>query len=351
MWAVQTEGVPYHTRLKSNFDRLLYIIFFIKQIHRVRFVSVNGRASRVKPSKNKFWKKVGKNFGKKILKTQFWKKIRKKNFRKKFWQKKFWKNRLQKKNFHKRNYSNIDKCHSIFALLAPVDRTGRKTGSNENVCGIWFKIGSVARSRWTQVMWRFAWSREKRYNHGFRAVGNSLTTWAESASSVLRKIWVRACPHDEALEHRVPQKSQMLCISCPTVLIQPVTTAFREFVKDYWLRSYPAEAARALWHEDINAGRIFFGQTSYIATHTATTLLIRFELWESFTFQTCFSGRPSFLQDTSLHSHNSTHKTQHGKTLCGHNSTLHNSTRHNWIRLNSTRHNSTRHNSTQTTWP
>ena len=57
--------VPYHTRLKSNFDRLLSIIFFITQIHRVRFVTVNGEASRVKPSKkkilNKSWKKnVGK---------------------------------------------------------------------------------------------------------------------------------------------------------------------------------------------------------------------------------------------------------------------------------------------------
>ena len=27
-------------------------------------------------------------------------------------------------------YSNIDKCHTILALLAPFDRTGRKTGSN-----------------------------------------------------------------------------------------------------------------------------------------------------------------------------------------------------------------------------
>ena len=33
-------------------------------------------------------------------------------------------------------YSNIDKCHTIFSLLAPFDKTGRKTGSNENVCGI-----------------------------------------------------------------------------------------------------------------------------------------------------------------------------------------------------------------------
>ena len=35
-------------------------------------------------------------------------------------------------------------------------------------------------------------------------------------------------------------------------------------MRDYWLRSYPAEAARALRREDINAGRILFGDTSYM---------------------------------------------------------------------------------------
>ena len=38
-------------------------------------------------------------------------------------------------------------------------------------------------------------------------------------------------------------------------------------------------------------------------------------------------GRPSFLQVTTLHSHNFTHSTQHGTTQYGHNSTPHNSTR------------------------
>ena len=33
---------------------------------------------------------------------------------------------------------------------------------------------------------------------------------------------------------------------------------------------------------------------------------------------------PSFLQDTILHSHNSTHITKHGTSLYGHNSTPHN---------------------------
>ena len=45
--------------------------------------------------------------------------------------------------------------------------------------------------------------------------------------------------------------------------VWPVTTAFREFVRNYWLHSYPAEANQALWREDINASRILFRHTSY----------------------------------------------------------------------------------------
>ena len=79
-------------------------------------------------------------------------------------------------------------------------------------------------------------------------------------------------------------------------------------------------------------------------------------------------GRPSFLQDTTLHCHNSTHTTLYGTTRHAttrhistlYNSTLHklirqnltrqNSTRHNSSRQNPTCHNLIRHNSTQTTW-
>ena len=218
VWCEQYEPKNSHTRLKSNFDRFL-IIFFITRIHRVRFGSVNGEASRVKPSKKNFlkkilgskiWKKIlwtkiwkkkfrNKNFGKKILKKKFWrknfekkilekkfwktnfgkktkKKISKKNFKKnlrtkfskKYFEKKIYEKSFDKKNVGKINsrtkafitklYSNIDKCYTIFGLLAPFD----KTGSNENVCGIWFKIGSVARSHWMQGMRRFERSREKR---------------------------------------------------------------------------------------------------------------------------------------------------------------------------------------------
>ena len=153
---------------------------------------------------------------KKNVEKKFWKKVLEKSFDKK----KVGKINYKRKIFINKIYSNIEKWHTIFALLAPFDRTGRKTGSNENVCGIWFKIGNVAHSHWTQVLWRFKRSRDKRYNHGSRAVGNSLTTWAVSASSVVRtKFLVRACLHDEAAKHSVPQKSRMLCISCHTVLI------------------------------------------------------------------------------------------------------------------------------------
>ena len=53
-----------------------------------------------------------------------------------------------------------------------------------------------------------------------------------------------------------------------TQRFRPVTMAFREFARDYWLRSYPAEANRALWREDITAGRILFGHTLYIYINT-----------------------------------------------------------------------------------
>ena len=60
----------------------------------------------------------------------------KKNVEKKFWEKNFGKINYKRKIFINKIYSNIDECHAIFALLGPFDRTGRKTGSNENVCGI-----------------------------------------------------------------------------------------------------------------------------------------------------------------------------------------------------------------------
>ena len=78
--------------------------------------------------------------------------------------------KILKKNFGNINYKTkkysqskftATKCHTIFALPALFDKTGWKTGSNENVCAIWFKIGSVARSYWSQGLWRFERSREK----------------------------------------------------------------------------------------------------------------------------------------------------------------------------------------------
>ena len=82
--SINRRRVPYDTRLKSNFDRLLYIIFFITHIHTVCLVSINGEASRVRPSKRK---KFEKKKWKKILKQKFWEIYLKINFGKKFWQK------------------------------------------------------------------------------------------------------------------------------------------------------------------------------------------------------------------------------------------------------------------------
>ena len=64
-----------------------------------------------------------------------------KNFEKKMLEKSFDKKNFgiinyKTKIFITKIYSNIHKCHNIFALLAPFDKTGRTIGSSENVCGI-----------------------------------------------------------------------------------------------------------------------------------------------------------------------------------------------------------------------
>ena len=97
--SINRRRVPYHTRLKSNFDRLLYIIFFITQIHTVCLVSINGEASRVRPSKKKILKKSWK---------KIWRKIWKEDFGKKFWQKNYAKINYKTKIFITKIYSNIE---------------------------------------------------------------------------------------------------------------------------------------------------------------------------------------------------------------------------------------------------
>ena len=132
-----------------------------------------------------------------------WTKILKKKCWRQFWKKNFWKTMLEK---------SFD--DPICALLASFD----KTESNENVCGIWFKIDSVARSHWTQEMWRFERSREKRYNHGLRAVGNSLTTWVVSASSMVRNYSSELAPTIKRWALNMTRKSSIVYISCALVV-------------------------------------------------------------------------------------------------------------------------------------
>ena len=156
------------------------------------------------------------------------KKFRKKNPDKKIFEKKFKKqngnknleNKFKKK-IDKKMYSNIDKCHIIFALLACFD----KNRSNENVCGIctwhWFKIGDVARLHCTQGMWRFERSREKRY---ITACELSVTRLPHERYLLHRWYAARGLPPRWSAEHWVPQKSRMSKsrISCRTVLNSPV---------------------------------------------------------------------------------------------------------------------------------
>ena len=65
-----------------------------------------------------------KNFEKK----NFEKKMLKKKLGKKFWQKNVGKINYITIIFITKIYRNIDKCDTIFSLLAPFYKTGRKTG-------------------------------------------------------------------------------------------------------------------------------------------------------------------------------------------------------------------------------
>ena len=82
----------------------------------------------------KIWEKNRKKkfFGTNVEK-KLWKKISKKNYEKKLWQKNFGKINYKRKIFITKIYSNIDKCHTIFSLLAPFDKTRRKTGKTSVV--------------------------------------------------------------------------------------------------------------------------------------------------------------------------------------------------------------------------
>ena len=135
---------------------------------------------------------------------------------KSFDKKNYGKINYKRKIFITKIYSNIDKCHTIFALLAPFDRTG----TNENVCGIWFKIGRVTRLHWTQGMWRFERSREKK--DIIMACELSVTRLLHERYLLHR--WYEKFQFGLApkMTRRVPQKSRMFCISSRTVWNLPV---------------------------------------------------------------------------------------------------------------------------------
>ena len=77
-----------------------------------------------------------KNLKKKFQEINFGKKILKKIFEKSFDEKNLGKINSKTRIFITKLYSIIYKGHTIFALLAPFDKTEWKTGSNENGCEI-----------------------------------------------------------------------------------------------------------------------------------------------------------------------------------------------------------------------
>ena len=105
--SMNQKRVPYHTKLKSNFNRLLYIIFFITQDTYSPFRLCKRGGIESKALKNKFWKEVGKKFLEKIFwekhfDKKSWKKILEQKFQEKIFFVKL-KKKILKKKFEKKN--------------------------------------------------------------------------------------------------------------------------------------------------------------------------------------------------------------------------------------------------------
>ena len=141
-------------------------------------------------------------------------------FGKKFWQKNVGKINYKTKIFITKIYSNIDKCHTIFSLLAPSTKQGERQGTR-----LWYMIQNrQCRALSLDARNVAIWTKSgKTIYHGFSVVGNSLTTWAISLHWWY-EILVPGLPPRWSAEHWVPQKSPMLCISCRTVSNSPVLT-------------------------------------------------------------------------------------------------------------------------------
>ena len=121
-------GIEIKVFKKKNFEKKLTKIFGKKILRKkLKKKNLGKKNVEIKFLKQKFWekhlkknwKKIEKKFGKNI----FWKK---------FWQTNFGKINYKTKMSITKLYSNIDKCHTIFSLLAPFDKTGRKTGKTND---------------------------------------------------------------------------------------------------------------------------------------------------------------------------------------------------------------------------
>ena len=106
-------------------------------------------------------------------------------------------------------------------------------------------------------------------------------------------------------------------VLCTTNLLQEVRRSTQNITLKFWKKCVMS------WEEnDCACGQPVTGFFT-----TITRQSFHRTLCNNFWRNTRLYGRPSFLQVTTLHSHNSTHTTRHDTILYGHNSTSHNSTR------------------------
>ena len=144
--------------------------------------------------KQKFWKKnLKKKFWKKNLKQKFWKKnvgkkILKKRFDKKILKKWITKQKFSEPKFIATFFHTIFIATHYFFLASPSTKQGERQGKRR-----WYMIQNrhaycgVARSHWTQGMWRFERSREKRYITACR----QFTQVSKFRRCQTSEVWIR----------------------------------------------------------------------------------------------------------------------------------------------------------------
>ena len=129
-------------------------------------------------------------------------------------EKKFWKKNVGKENFKKKILitnvdNNINKCDTIFALLAPLDKNWEKDGVMKKSAAYALGIDSkyaMSGSHCAQIMWLFRQSREKRY---ITACELSVTRLPHSSGICFiddREILLQGLPLRCSVKQLVPKK-------------------------------------------------------------------------------------------------------------------------------------------------